>query len=203
MTVVPFNRRAEPALEPAQGTGCNGAVVAVAEAMTWAQAAEAGARFRYAVGHLPSWSATPKQLYKLAERGLLALTIKRDVTPKEYWAERTAKPWTAEAPAPRRIARAVPPKDDDMKRLLKVLQAEARGDQPCSTNAVLAIKAGLTDKDRASYLVKELVKAGSITNEAVEWWPGRRITDLSTGAQTRVEVGRPRHLQAKGRAGAR
>lgn len=189
MTVVAFTRRTRGAMELATGTGCNGAVMQAAEAMAWAERAQAGDELVYAIGHLPSWSATPKRLYKLFEQGLVALTTDHSKAPKEYVAQRTAKPWQAEPAPPPRIARQIAPSADDMARLLKVVQAEARGGQPCSTNHALAIKAGLRDGDRVSYLLKKLVRAGSIRNEASEWWPGRQMTDLSTGKQTLLKVG--------------
>lgn len=203
MTVVPFSRRSLPAMELANGPGASGAVVPATTAVAWVQRARKGDVLRYATGHLPSWSATPKRLYELCQQGLVALTVDRNTSPKEYLAERTDLAWPGATPPVRRIARAIPPSADDMARLLKVLQAEARGEQPCSTNQALAIKAGLSDANRASYLMKKLVRAGAILNEAVNWWPGRQVTDLSTGARTLVKVGTPIYAKATDRAGAR
>lgn len=187
MAAAAIGRRVMGVLAPA-GFGASGAVMLADAAVAWAKAARPGDELVYATGHQPAWSATPKRMRALDDMGLVFCFHDRSATPKHYVARRLAKPW-CEPKAEPRIARLVVPAGDDKARLLKVLKAEARAGLPCSSNRDLAIKAGLRDGDRASYLIKLLVRDGAILNEAVRWWPGRQITDLASGRATHVNVG--------------
>lgn len=188
MTVVAFDRRRVGMMEVAAGTGANGACMLVGDAIAWAEAARAGDELAYAIGKLPAWSQTPRRMRELDERGLVFCFQDGTKTPRHYVARRLDKPWT-EGFAPRRIARDVAPAGDDKARLLRVLKNAAKAGRPCPYNRDLAIEADLEGSDRASYLLKLLVKAGAIVNEASEWMPGRQITIVANGHKTAVSVG--------------
>lgn len=169
--------------------GGTGAVMTRDAVLAWVETAPTGRELAYAEGSLPGWSKTPATVRDLDDRGIVFAFY--DGKKGQYVIRRLSAPYTP-ARQPMRIAREIAPSADDKARLLKVLRAEAKAGQPCSSNKVLAIKAGLKDADRASYLLKLLVKDGAIRNDATEWKPGRRITIVATGDRTHVAEGTPR-----------
>ncbi|ABQ68565.1 hypothetical protein Swit_2206 [Rhizorhabdus wittichii RW1] len=173
------------AMQPVR-IGGTGAAMAVADIVAWVKAAEAGRELAYAEGSLPGWSKPAEAARDLDARRIVFAFF--DGRSGHYVMRRLDTPYSP-PPKPFRIARAVAGSADDKARLLKVLRAEARAGQPCSTNKVLAIKAGLSGGDRASYLLKLLVKDGEIANRASDWWPGREIEIVATGDRTFVKVG--------------
>lgn len=191
MTVVAgaFQRaRDRGELLPAR-IGATGAVMLPDAVIAWVKAAPEGRELAYAQGSLPGWSKTPALVRELDRRGIVFAFY--DGKGGDYVIRRLSAPYSP-ARAPARIAREIAPSADDKARLLKVLRAEAKAGQPCSTNKTLAIKAGLKDAARASYLLKLLVKDKAITNEASEWAPGRRITIVGTDYRTFLSEGTPR-----------
>jgi hypothetical protein len=187
MTVAVLDKRLMGVVAPI-GFGGAGAVMLADAAVAWAKAAKPGDELVYAIGHLPAWSQTPKRLRELDDLGLVFCFQDGSKTPKHYVVRRLSKAWVAPKPAPR-IAREIADAGDEKARLLKVLKRAARAGRPCPYNRDLAIEADLSDGDRASYLLKLLVKDGVIVNEPSEWMPGRQITICATGRQTSVSAG--------------
>jgi hypothetical protein len=162
-------------LMDAVGFGGTGSVMIVADVLSWARTAEPGSELVYGIGHLPAWSKTPKLIRDLDDQGLVFAFHDREQTPKHYVVRRLSKAW-CEPVARLRIAREIPPRDQDQARLLAVLVRTARAGKPCPSNRDLARLADLTNGDRASYLIKCLAAGGHIRAEATAILPGRIVT---------------------------
>ncbi|KKC24886.1 hypothetical protein [Sphingomonas sp. SRS2] len=175
------------AMEPVR-FGATGSAMPLDAVIAWVKSAAAGAELGYAEGCLPKWSKVPEAVRDLDDRKIVFAFHDSSKSPVQYVIRRLDKPWTP-PPAPMRIAREIPPRDDDQARLLTVLKAYAKKALPCPTNKELALKAGLSDGNRASYLLKCLVADRFISNEISPWAPGRIITILSSRNATSVVEG--------------
>lgn len=187
--IVPIGAAAaaeRPELPPIR-IGATGAALTGGAVIAWVKAAEPGRVLRYASGSLPGWSGAGAVVTDLDARKIVFAWFKAG----DYFIRRLSAPYS-DPPSRPRVARHAEPTADDKARLLKVIQAEARAGQPASTNHVWAMKAGLSDKNRASYLLKLLIADGAIAREDSPWWPGRQISfdDRGTVKATFVEVGR-------------
>jgi len=168
--------------------GATGAAMTAPAVLAWAMAARPGDELLWATGSLPKWSKVLPVVRELANRDMVFARCDRTVSPPQYVIRRLDKAWSEPAPAIR-IAREIPPRDDDQARLLMVLKAAARKGEPCPCNRVLAVRAGLSDGNRASYLIKCLVADRRIMNEPSPWKPGRIITILPSRDATGVIEG--------------
>jgi hypothetical protein len=190
--IVPFNPRPRTRdlgeMDPVR-IGATGAAMPAGAVIAWVKAAEPGRELVYAQGSLPGWSTVGAIVRDLDARGIVFAFY--EGKGGHYVIRRLSAPYS-DAPPKRRISRQMEPTADDKARLLKVLQAEAKAGQPCSTNRTLAIKAGLSGGDRASYLIKLLIAEGAIEREdSPTWAPTRKITIVATGRSTFVaEAGR-------------
>ncbi|MCZ4340595.1 hypothetical protein O4H52_03180 [Sphingomonadaceae bacterium G21617-S1] len=187
MNVVPITARARPRdegdLAPVR-IGASGAAMPAGAVLAWVEKAETGRELVYAEGSLPGWSNVGALVRDLDDRKIVFAYY--EGATGHYIIRRLSEPYRP-APAKRRVSRQLEPTADDKARLLMVLRAEAKAGQPCSTNKVLAIKAGLSDGDRASYLIKLLVAEGAIQrDDNVAWAPTRKITITATGKSTFV-----------------
>lgn len=192
MTVIPIRQRLREQGEMAPvRIGGTGAAMSAGAVIAWVKAAEPGRELGYAEGSLPGWSTVAAVVRDLANRDIVFHFYDGEADGGEWVIRRLARPYSPPA-EPVRISRQLEPTADDKARLLKVLQAEAKAGQPCSTNRTLAIKAGLSDGDRASYLIKLLRAEGAIRVDYDPAWEpaGRRVTIVATGACTFARVDR-------------
>lgn len=175
------------AMEPVR-IGATGAAMPLAAMLAWVKAAPAGAEIVYAQGGLPKWSKTVPNVRDLAMRDIVVAFQVKGSDPAQYVIRRTAKPYS-EPPEPVRIAREIAPRTDDMARLLTVIRAYARKGAPCPCNRDLAKMAGLSNGNRASYLIKKLIADRHIMREDSRWAPGRIVTILPSLEATSVTEG--------------
>ncbi|MPT48275.1 MAG: hypothetical protein E2598_07605 [Sphingobium sp.] len=157
--------------------------------LAWAEKAAKGETLAYARAYDRAPDDALVMPRSLSDAGLVELVRRRRDGHWAYIAQRTAMPFDP-ARINRRASRgcvrlAGRGSAQAMDRaLMRILGRCVRLEQPCPSNAALAVMLGLTGEIAASYRMRRLVAQGLIEVEQPDPRAGRIITILSSGART-------------------